>query len=386
GPYLTVGKRHVTPEGLRERLPPVIRRISDHLTALYQTYADALDCQDRGDVPGVVTCLLRAGAIERSAGRLSQAAKWCGVAYGVAEGLSNRRPEVETLLALGAIDAALGQYADAGRAYQRAFTLAEAEFDQAGVIAACRGLGAVALQQGDSSGALTWLSRALRQAEAASDGATTGRVLRLLGIVYGRQGDLTRAGEYLHRAAAHFAPLGEAVDMARTLDAQGEVELALGRHAAAMGAYREALAWARRTEREWSLEAGIRVHLAELLLETGGVLDAEEELRRAEQLAIAQGLGRRLVRVYTLMGRVRGLQHDETGFVFFEQAIALCRTLERSAVMLADVYHRYGAFKQLTGQREEAHALLERARDLYEAMGGGPGLDLVREELRRVSA
>src|SRR4029077_16143914 len=119
---------------------------------------------------------------------------------------------------------------------------------------------------------------------------------------------------------------GEA--LARVLAAQGDVESEQGNADGAALSYREGLAWARRSSAP-AVECAILLRLAEFYLKSDRFHEAEEELRRAEQTAIGHTLSRRLVQVYTLMGRLRGKQKDETGFVFFEQAIELCRVTER---------------------------------------------------------
>ncbi|MFI5235900.1 MAG: hypothetical protein ACHQXA_09330, partial [Gemmatimonadales bacterium] len=191
---------------------------------------------------------------------------------------------------------------------------------------------------------------------------------------------------HLRRARERFEPLGNAMEMASTLDAQGRVESDVGRHAAAIATYRESLAWARRSQANGALESAIRLHLAELLLSMGRTLDAEEEMRRAEQLAIAHHASGRLVRIYVLMGILRGREGDEAGFVFFEQALALCRTFERPPALEAEVYRQYGQFKHRLGQGQEAVAFLERAQELFEVAGGGASLERVRAELDELSA
>src|SRR6185312_13320663 len=69
-------------------------------------------------------------------------------------------------------------------------------------------------------------------------------------------------------------------------------------------------AWAQRAPRDARLELSIRLNLAELDLEAGRLLEAEAELRRAEQVAIGGHVIRRLAQIYTLMGRLRGAQGD----------------------------------------------------------------------------
>src|SRR5439155_794861 len=201
----------------------------------------------------------------------------------VAEALQDRRPEVEVLRALGYIGLALGEYAAGARQFQRSLALAEAEFDQAGATAASEGLGDVALAQGQWGGAQAWYSRGLRLAEAASDAPRAGRLERQLGVLARKQRDLAAAGDLLRRARERFEAAGLADEMAGVLNEQGRLDAHLGRYTAASAAYREALAWAQRAPRDARLELSIRLNLAELDLEAGRLLEAEAELRRAEQ-------------------------------------------------------------------------------------------------------
>jgi tetratricopeptide (TPR) repeat protein len=371
GPYLTVGKRDVEPGELARSMGAVLTVVAEHITALFGAYVEALERQERNDAPGAVVALVGAGRLEEKVGRLSQAQAWYEVALALAETLQDRRPEVETLLAIGHVCLALGKYAEGARHYQRALVLAEAEFNQSGAVDASAGLGNAAFERAEWSGARAWYSRALRLAEAGSDRLRLGVIEHRLGLLDRRQGDLAAAGDHLRRARECFETLnGEAtLEMARVLDAQGELDAALGRPEPAAGAFREALAWVRRDKHDPGLDVTIRLHLAELLLETGRWLEADEEMRRAEQLAITANQTRGLVRIYTLLGTLRGRQSDETGFVFFEQAIALCSALEGPPIDEARVYRAYGQFRQVCGSADEARAYLERAHEIYRSLG-----------------
>jgi len=386
GPYLTLGKRGVHPDELRRRMPQAFHRITEHLQVLFKAYVEALECQQRADAPGVVAALVRAGRLEEEVGRHTQARTWYEVALRVAEALQDRRPEVEVLRALGYVCVALGEYAASARHFQRSLALAEAEFDQAGATAASEGLGDVAVAQGQWGGAQAWYSRGLRLAEAASDAPHAGRLERQLGVLARKQRDLAAAGEFLRRARERFEAAGPPDEMARVLNEQGRLDAQLGRYTAASAAYREALAWAQRAPRDARLELSIRLNLAELDLEAGRLLEAEAELRRAEQVAIGGHVIRTLAQIYTLMGRLRGAQGDETGFVFFEQAIELAKAVERSVATEAQVYHAYGLFRSRLGQQDEARAYLERARELFDSLGEAVERERVEAELRALSA
>jgi len=386
GPYLTLGKRGVDPDELRRSMPHALHRIAEHVNLLCKAYVEALESQQRGDALGAVSALLRAGRLEEEVGRFNQARAWYDVALRVAETLQDRRPEVEVLQALGYLSFRIGKHADGASDFQRALALAEAEFDQAGAISACVGLGDAQLALGAWGGAQAWFSRGLRLAEASGDQARIGGLERRLGVLARKQADLAAAGEYLRRARERFEDAGPADEMARVLDAQGRLDAQLGRHTAAAAAYREALAWTQRAPRAPGLELSIRLNLAELELEMGRWLDAEAELRRAEQVAIAANLAGRLAQIYTLMGKLRGAQQDETGFVFFEQAIELARAVEHSAAAEAQVYHDYGLFRSRLGQQEEARAYLERARELFDSLGEAGERERIDAELRALSA
>jgi tetratricopeptide (TPR) repeat protein len=385
GPYLTLGKRGVEPEELRRRLPQVFHTVTAHLQKLYDAYVELLECQQRGDGAAAVAALLRAGRSEERVGRYPQARAWYAVARRVSETLQDRRPEVESLAALGDVCLALGEHAEGARYFQRGLAIAEAEFDQAGAIRACEGLGDAALAQTQWAGAQAWYARGLRLATAAGDQRLIGRLERELGVLAQRQGDLDGAGEHVQRARECVEAASAAEEMAAVLNTQGELEAQLGRHTAASAAYREALAWAQRVPRDPGLEVSIRLNLAELHLEAGRFLDGEEEMRRAEQVAIDGNLTRRLVQIYVLMGKLRGRQLDETGFVFFEQAIELTNMLDRSPAVQAQVYLDYGLFRERLGQREEARAYLERAREIFGYVGDAAHRARVEAELQKMT-
>jgi tetratricopeptide (TPR) repeat protein len=385
-PYLTVGKWGVSSERLRHAIPAMLAKITTHLSTLYQCYADALDADAAGDLPMAVGHLLTAARLEEKVGRLGPALAWGEVALAIAEGLNSRKGEIEVLTFLGGVSRAQGLFLAAARHYQRALVLAEAESDLVGAIVASEGQGLVALAEDQVRGANVWLGRGERIAEECKDDLRRARILRSRAEVARRENDLPTAKERLEQALATFERLEEPLEMARTMEAKGRLFLADGEPAAALAAFREALAWAERAGRDPRIESGIRIHLAEVYLTLERVAEAEEEMRNAEKLAIGNDLGRRLIQVYSRLGALRGRQGRETGFVFFEQALALCHLLEPLPALEAEVFRQYGLFKSNLGRMEEARGWLERARESSRISGGGPSLAIIEAELAQIPA
>jgi tetratricopeptide (TPR) repeat protein len=370
GPYLTLGKRGVQPDDVRLRLGKAVQQVTQHVEALYEAYLDALQCDQRRDGAGAVGALLRAGHIEGTVGRYGQARIWYDKALTVAEALPTRRPEVNALRSLGELSLRVGASLEAARHFQRALALTESGFDQIGAVAACEGLGDAAAAQGHWHGGQAWYARGLRLAEASKQAVPSGRLHHRLGRLAALRGDATATREHLRRGREYFEVAGDAKEMAELLNTQGSLDAEAQRPTAAEAAYREALAWARRgDEHDVGLEVSIRINLARLQLGLDRLLEAEEQMRRAEQLAIAGNLVRRLIQIYILMGELRGRQLDPAGFVFFEQAIELCRSLERSPVFESRVCQAYARFKEALGEQEEARAYEERARDILSTAG-----------------
>jgi tetratricopeptide (TPR) repeat protein len=385
GPYLTVGKRGIDVERLRARLPATLAAIGDHVARLYAAYLDALDLAPT-DGAQAVAVLLRAGRLEEEAERLSQAEAWYDVALALSQPLADRRAEIDALGALGHLGLAQSRYADAARHFQRALALAEAVFDREAAIAACEGLGDATFAQGQTSGARAWYGRGLRVAEASTDRLLSGRLERRFGALAATQGDFSAATDYLSRARARFESDGPAVEMARVLVEQGRLEARLSRPSAAAASFQEALAWVRSPPPDVAMEIAIRVEIATLAIDSSRWLDAEEALRDAEQAALVAKRWRDLVRIYMLLGKLRGCQLDETGFVFFEQALEVCHVLQAASPIEAEVHLEYGVFRRRLGPADEARAHLERARDLFQLTGEVPARDRAEGELRQLSA
>ncbi|MGH7560999.1 MAG: hypothetical protein ACRENB_08260 [Gemmatimonadales bacterium] len=360
----TFGKRLIKVADLREFIPRAVGRLADHLTALYGSAIDALESEERGDLAGSVEALVNAGEREARAGRTAQAWVWYDHALRIAEGLRDRRPEIRTLRHLGELDASRGALETAARFYQRSFTLAEAEQDSRGAALACQGLGRVAARQGRWPGAVSWYSRALSHVQ---DDGTLGAELRLsIAEAEWQRGERLAAERFLQEAEADYDRLRECTGLARVEYLGGRLHASAERPAQALACFKTALAHVAVKASAPELEMDIRRQIAELHVAAGRLPAAEDEIRRAEELAISTGSTAALAELYLLLGRLRGLQGDEGGFVFFEKASELCRGREPMPRLEAGVYLEYARFRRRFGELDDCRAYLGRARELLE--------------------
>jgi len=381
-PHRTVGKRHVQPGDLRDFIPQAIATATAHLRALYESAVVAIEAEQVGDFPDVVRALLRAGKCEQEVGRFAQARVWYDHALGVAEGLRERGPEIEALHHLGELEAERDQVDAAGRLFERTFRLAEAELDQEHAARACLGMADLAREQHRWQGAEAWYKRGLGFAER--DPVRGGFLLIGLSDVARARGLLDVAALHLDKAREQFAQSAYGEGVVHTLNARALLAAETGRNDEALTLWREGLAELFGHGGERKLEMTVRVNMCQLLLDWGRLTETEDEVRRAEERAIVLNQNRQLARLYVIMGKLRGMQNDDTGFVFFEKAIELCQGASVLTRLEAEIYREYAHFRQRLGDREEAMAYLGRAKEILETAGDATLLASVDSELREL--
>jgi len=383
-PNRTIGKRTLDPAALRAEVHQVLSRVTTRAAILYDAAVDALESEQHGDLSQAVRALIRAGEFEERGVRHTQAYAWYRQALGIAEQLHDRRPEMETLAHLGRLAATRGFLDEGARAYQRSLALAEAGSDHERAAAACQGLGNVVLAQAEWRGAEAWFERGLQY--AGNHPELAAGLWLGLGETALRSGQAGIAEQHLARALDCSEAASDDAGIIRTLLARGRMQAKQTRFTEALSSYRTALNRLPSTHADPLLELSIHLRLAELYLDLGRTLDAEDEARCAEDIATAHHLPATLARVYMIMGKLRGKQRDENGFVFFEQAIELCRTGDPARRLEADVYAEYAHFRMTMGDRTEAQAYLERARELLEPFGDEVARARIDDELRELVA
>lgn len=365
-PQETVGKRYIQGGDLTDLVPRAVARVSEHFAALYGCAVEALEAEQHGDLGAAVRALLRAGLWEERVGRYQQSGAWYYHARRIAEGLRDRRPEIESLRHLGHLEAARGYLEAAARLYERSYRLAENELDNEGATLACEGQGEVAVAQSKWQGAEAWYTRGLRF--VGEDHPLAARLYLGLSRVARQRDQPQLAVDRLKHARHLFEQLQHGEGMVLSLKAAGDLEAAQSHHAEALTLYLEALNKLPRAGGTPELEMEIRLRICELFVSWGRLPDAEDHVRRAEETAIMNNLTAQLARLYVLMGKLRGRQGDEQGFVFFEKAIELCQGAEPAPRLEAEVYREYGLFRTELGERDEGLAYLQRAREILETL------------------
>jgi len=381
--YSTVGKRLVEPAELRARLPAALRQASEHLAKLWRAAIDALEAEQRNDFPKAVRSLLRAGCHEEEAGRFAEARTWFAHALGIAEELRERGPEIEALRHLGDTENTLGYLERAGRHFQRSFALAEAELEQPSIALACLGLGTVAAARLQWVGAESWVNRGVPH--TGGDRRLAGSLSLALGEIARDSGSSQLAQQRLESALDSFTDAGDTHGAVRTWRARGLLAARDGQTAEALASYTQALQQLN-GHGNASLEIMLRMSRSELFLQAGRPPDAEDELRRGEELAIANQLPYSLARLYVELGKLHGLQRDEYGFVFFEKALELCGGPEQAPGLTADVCLAYARFRRGFGQIQDARTYFETARNVHEELGEHQAVERIDAEMALLPA
>ncbi|MEX1999466.1 MAG: tetratricopeptide repeat protein, partial [Gemmatimonadales bacterium] len=220
---------------------------------------------------------------------LDSAETYLARAVWLAQGVGDHRVEANALTALGGVSEDRGDLAAARAHYTRALTLHERIGDTRGIAAGRNNLGLLAQATGD-------LGEARRQFEAAlalnrgdgRDEIAATNLVNLAGLA-SLAGDFQRAQRLYRDALATWQAREEWADAADALYGLGQIELRRGDYAAARHALAEALEIYQRTGPLASALA-VRRALAGALAARGELQGALDELRHAEDLAIAEGV------------------------------------------------------------------------------------------------
>ncbi|MFL5384765.1 MAG: tetratricopeptide repeat protein [Longimicrobiaceae bacterium] len=375
--YATVGKRVVDPARLAEMIPSLVERSQVRLQELYDRVLEAIRHQQQGDLAAAAQALVRAGEVEEADGRLEKAEKIYQLALEVARDLREPGVQVLVLRRLGRAARAAGRLDDAWEWYERSYRLAVDQLDAAGQAVACQGLGNLCDDRGERERARTWYERGLEIARGLRDPGLEWPFYTNLSVLAFRNNELADAEALLARAKERIEATGDDDALPFYLNMRGLLLTEYGDLAEAEAVFREALT--RRLEPRWVVT--MRSNLGELLIRQGRLFEAQEEARKAEEVAIVHRLIPTLVPVYGVLGAIARARCDEEGFVYYEQALNVIHERGLPRKEEAAMLHGYAMLHAACGRPVEARAYLDAAREIYESLGFAPELARVDADL-----
>lgn len=378
--YPLLDTRIANSAAVEAALPELLQRIHERTETVLRGVLAAVRAAENGDLAGAARSLVAAGEAEEAVGRLNAAERLYGRAAEVGRRPRDRQAEGLALRRLGRVARLRGRLHESRALYARGFDVAEAQRDEEGMIVACQGLGNVLVEQGRWSEAESWYLRGLQLVGSEEPSRHLWQFQSNLSAVSRRAGRLEDSARWLAEARDTVETLGDAGGRAYVLNAEGMLRAASRDFAGAEAAYGDALQHSQTTAET----ARILVNLSEALVKQEKISEADQTLRRLEQIALAQGLLVSLLYAYRGLGEVAGAQRDENGFVFYEQALELCREERLPQFEAAITQREYGRFEAKFGKTESAVARLEEAARLFEELGAELDLSLVEEEIGRV--
>ncbi|HEX2078691.1 MAG TPA: tetratricopeptide repeat protein [Longimicrobium sp.] len=379
GAYATIGKRVVDPAWVEELVRARLERRQQRTRKLFDLVLGAIREHQAGNPAAAAEMLIRAGEMEEDDRRLDKADRIYHMALGIAEDLREKETHVLALRRLGRTARAAGRLDQAASWYEQSYQLAADSLDRKGQVIACQGMGNVCYDRGERDRARRWWKQGLQLAAGLDEPALEWPLYSNLAALTMREGDLAESERLLERTRESMEQAGAPDARIFWLNNRGLLLLEHGDYAHAEALFREALQGA---EGHWELPP--RINLGEALRAQARYLEAEDEARRAEEVAIVHRLVPELVDVYNLLGAIARERCDEEGLVFYEQALRVCHERALPRKTEASILHGYGQLHCACGRPEEGRGYLEAARDIYRALGFAPELAQVEENLARL--
>ncbi|MBW3572351.1 MAG: hypothetical protein KY467_14715 [Gemmatimonadetes bacterium] len=379
--YATIDVRAADPAALESQIGALADRVGRRVELVMRHTVRALAALERADAAEAARHLVAAGEVEEGERRLHDAQRFYERALEVGRRPRERGAEGLALRRLGRIARAMGQWERSAKRYREGYEVSVAQRDGTGAVVACQGLGNVHVDQSRWSEARQWYLRGVERCPARPPTAEYVHLCVGLAVVERRLGDLNAAAEWLARGEQSAAGLGDGL-IAYVDHGWGRLHLARGEAAEAELAFRRALV----REMDPVARVAVMVGLSEPLLRQGRIREAFGVARDAEALAIHSRAVPKLPDVYRALGAAAAERGDTEAFLFYEQALEVCRDHGLPASEAAATQHHYGRFEARRGDFEAAAARLEEAYRLYTELGARMEADEVAGELRRMGA
>ena len=362
----TAGARIIDPGAMRAALAQIVAVEQEHLRAVHECSAEAIDHLAGGDPTRAALALLEAAALEEGRDRAEKAEQYADAACGVL--LSDGDPVVRAraLRRRGRARRAAARYPEAEVDYVRAFEASEAIADLQGAAEAAIGTGNLLEDEGRWPEARSWYERALEVLSRDSEPRPERWHASLnLHVVLRAMGEVDASVPYLEEAERVAAELADPSATQFIENAWGQWFMARGAFDQARGRFWNALSAASSARSRVT----IRMNLAEALASTGRRLEAAEEARTAEVEAIQGRVHGRLPEVYRLLGRLAAEEGSADAFVLFERALETIRRDDLPAIERARTLVAYAEAEDLVGEPDTAAELRAKAAQAFEALG-----------------
>jgi tetratricopeptide (TPR) repeat protein len=379
--HRTLGTRLADPAALERRIEALAERVRLRVEGVMRHTVRALAALERGDAAEGGEHLVAAGELEEGAGRLEQAREFYERALDLGRKPRDRRGEGLALRRLGRVARAMGEWELSARRYRESYDVSLAQRDDMGAVVACQGLGNVRVDQSRWSEAREWYHCGVERCPALPPRAEYVHLCLGLSVVERRLGALDAAAEWLARGEKTARALGGGL-MPYLDHAWGRLHLARGEAAEAEAAFGRALG----RELDPVMRVAVLVGLSEPLLLQGRTREALAAARDAEALAIHSRAVLRLPDVYRALGAASAARGDPEAYLFYEQALEVCREHRLPAWEVAATQQHYGGLEARRGDREAAAARLGEAHRLYTGLGARREAEEVAQELGRVGA
>jgi tetratricopeptide (TPR) repeat protein len=362
----TLGGRLVSSEDLTSAVDELADAVRDRMSKLYVAAAEGIRCLGEGDGAGASEAFLRAAELEERLDHPDRAEAWAAAAHRAASEERDRRPVSLALRRWARAASAQGKLVEALDRYEQAHEIARDSSDFQGAAEAAIGAGNVLEQQGAWGDAESWYRRALAGLEAdGREGPETWQAHLNIHIVLRSAGSLDESLAWLQTASDSAEKLGDETAAQFLENAWGQFRMASAEFSEAEPHFRAGLAAAT----DARAHVTIRLNLSEALLAQDRTLEATEEAREAERVAIASGIVPKLPEVYRILGRIVAAEDNPDAFVFFERALEIVREWSLPALEEALTLQAYAESEARRGEEDSARELHKRMTERYKALG-----------------
>jgi tetratricopeptide (TPR) repeat protein len=382
--YATIDKRIVSLLELEKVMEEAEQSLHDYIASLFASFRPVLRTYWEGNDAGAANHLILLGDHQEQLGRLRKARQCFETALSLSLPLPNKQPQIIALRRIARVAQAIGELRDAVLYYQRCAELARDAGDLRNEIIAGTGVGNVLAMQGRWSESEGWYRKALGRVISLEDSTLNLQKAQLynnLAMIMMRQDRLADAKEWFEVALAEWKVIESPIDLAICYHNRG----LLYRKEESMVDAREMFARALELAIPSSLRAAIAIDLAESCLKDGLLSQADEWGREAEEHAIAARSPYTLGHLYLGLGNLALARGDEDGIIFYEKALEIARDKEY-LLLEGETLVNYALLRMELGGREEAQSYLERACEIFAALGDVDECERANRILRDITS